>query len=87
MKPRNFGHETNLNAACLQDAVREVIEKHGGVRPAARVLKVSPAYLSRLSRGAKIWPGDALLKKLRVRRSVIYWKLGEPQLPDPPPAL
>lgn len=84
VKPRNFGSQTDLNNACLQDAVREVIKKHGGVRPAARALKMTAAYLSRLSRGAKVWPNDRLLKKFGVRRSVIYWKLGEPQLPEAP---
>lgn len=84
MKPRNFGSQTDLNSACLQDAAREAIQKHGGVRPAARALQLTAAYLSRISRGAKVWPNDKLLKKLGVRRSVIYWKLAEPQLPDPP---
>jgi len=84
MKPRNLAHQTDINSACLRDAVHVVIAKHGGVRPAARVLQVTAAYLSRLNRGHKVWPNDRLLRKLGVRRSVIYWKLGEPQLPEPP---
>jgi hypothetical protein len=78
---------TNTNAVVLQDVLRQKIEQHGGVRAAARVLQISAAYLSRLSRGEKIWPDDKLLKKLRVRRSVIYWRLGEPQVEDPPELL
>lgn len=75
---------TNTNSIVLQDVLRQKIEQHGGVRAAARVLEISAAYLSRLSRGEKIWPDDKLLKKLRIRRSVIYWRLEEPQVEDPP---
>ena len=78
---------TNTNAVVLQDVLKQKIQQHGGVRAAARVLGISAPYLSRLARGEKIWPEDKLLKKLKVRRSVIYWRLGEPQTVDDPPPL
>lgn len=58
------------------DAVRErigqLIHRHGSLRKCARVLEVSPAYLSRLFRGEKDEPSDAMLKKLGLRRHVTY---------------
>lgn len=63
---------TDVKSIVLQDVVRELIARHGGVRPAARVLKVSAAYVSRLARGEKIWPSDRLLQKLGVARIVAY---------------
>jgi hypothetical protein len=71
---------TETNNIVLRDAIGLKIKQHGGTRAAARVLQVSAAYLSRLHRGSKDWPDDKLLRKLGVRRSVIYWKLGEPQV-------
>lgn len=66
---------TEVNNLELKEAIAELVERHGGVRAAARVLKISGAYLSRLNRGEKIWPDDKVLKKLGVRRTVIYWRL------------
>lgn len=61
---------------CGYDVVRhridQLIEHHGSLRAVARVLEVSPAYLSRLSRGEKQDPSDGMLRKLRLRRVVSY---------------
>jgi hypothetical protein len=56
----------------LQQRVKEVIERHGSIRNAARVLEVDWTYLYRLSRGEKDNPGDDLLRKLKLRRVVTY---------------
>jgi hypothetical protein len=75
-------NRTQVNNAVLRQRLDELVERHGGVRAVGRVLGVSGAYISRLRRGEKVWPEDGLLKKLRLRRTVIYWRLDEPQLRD-----
>ncbi len=52
--------------------VSERIKRYGGVRAAARVLAVDPAYLSRLRDGKKRDPGPRLLKKLGLKAEVRY---------------
>jgi hypothetical protein len=49
-----------------------LVERHGGVRAAARVIKVNYAYLSRLRSGEKTNPTDAVLRKLGLRKIVVY---------------
>jgi len=49
-----------------------LVDKHGSVRAAARVLGIDHAYLYRLKVGEKTDPSDALLKKLKLRRVVSY---------------
>jgi len=56
----------------LRRAVEAAIKRYGGVRPAARVLKVDAGYLVRLRNGDKCNPSDALLRKLKLRRVVTY---------------
>lgn len=56
----------------LRERILEAIERHGSLRAAARVLQVDAAYLSRLRDGYKTDPGDALLRKLKLRRVVTY---------------
>jgi len=50
--------------------VAELVGKHGGVRPAARVLKMDHGYLHRLLTGEKKEPSAAVLRKLGLRRVV-----------------
>lgn len=52
--------------------IGQLIHRHGSLRAAARVLEISPAYLSRLFSGEKKDPSDAMLRKLRLRRVVTY---------------
>jgi hypothetical protein len=59
----------------LQERIRELIERHGSIRAAARVLEVDWTYLYRLSRGEKDGPGDDLLRKLKLRRVVSYERI------------
>jgi len=56
----------------LRQCIGELVDKHGSVRAAARVLGIDHAYLYRLKVGEKTDPSDALLKKLKLRRVVSY---------------
>jgi LmbE family N-acetylglucosaminyl deacetylase len=56
----------------LQQRINELVERHGSIRAAARVLDVDPVYLYRLSTGEKDAPGPELLRKLKLRRVVTY---------------
>lgn len=63
----------------LQQRIRELAERHGSIRAAARVLEVDHAYLYRLSTGEKDDPGEALLRKLKLRRVVTYVRTDAPR--------
>jgi len=55
----------------LEDRIQELIEHHGSVRAAARVLQVDHAYLWRLKEGEKAVPSDKLLRKMGLKRTVV----------------
>lgn len=57
----------------LQDRIAQLSERHGGLRAAARAVKVDAAYMSRLARGEKIHPSPRVLKRLGVRQVVSYF--------------
>ena len=46
----------------------EVVKEQGGLRAAARHLKIKPSYLAALMDGTKKNPGDWYLRKLGLRR-------------------
>lgn len=52
--------------------IRELAEKHGGLRAAARVLNCDAAYLLRLRDGDKRNPSTAMLRKLGIKKVVTY---------------
>jgi hypothetical protein len=56
-------------------AVKELCDKHGGVRAAARATGINYAYLSRLGNGARSNPTDSVLRKLGLERIVTLRKL------------
>jgi transcriptional regulator with XRE-family HTH domain len=56
----------------LRTRILALIERHGSLRAAARVLGVDHAYLSRLSTGENHNPSDDLLRKLGLRRLITY---------------
>lgn len=70
---------TQVNNLVLQERLNELVKQHGGVRAVGRVFGVTGAYISRLRSGEKVWPDDKLLRKMGVYRTVIYWRLSEPQ--------
>lgn len=59
-------------AISIKDAVDALVVKHGGVRPAARAIQINYAYLSRLRSGEKTNPTGAVLRKLGLRKIVVY---------------
>lgn len=58
--------------------VAEIVAKHGGIRPAARVLKMTPQYLYRLGTGEKKNASAAVLRKLGLIRVVTYIRASNP---------
>jgi hypothetical protein len=48
--------------------IKEVVKEQGGLRAAARHLKIKPSYLAALMDGTKKNPGDWYLRKLGLRR-------------------
>jgi hypothetical protein len=59
----------------LVHRVKELIDQHGSIRAAARVLEIDHAYLFRLGSGEKINPSDELLRKMRLRAVTIYERI------------
>jgi hypothetical protein len=56
----------------LANRIAELIDQHGTLRATARVLDCDPGYLSRLQSGEKDDPGEALLRRMKLRRVVTY---------------
>jgi hypothetical protein len=56
----------------LAERITELIEQHGSLRAAARVLDCDAGYLSRLQSGEKDSPEDWLLRRMKLRRVVSY---------------
>lgn len=56
----------------LESAVRTVVDKHGGIRAAARATGVDKAFISRLLRGHKTAPSEETLVKLGLRPVPLY---------------
>lgn len=59
----------------LPNRVAELIEQHGSLRAAARVLDCDPGYLSRLQSGEKNDPGDTLLRRMGLRQITTYERI------------
>lgn len=62
----------------LPSRIRELIEQHGSLRAATRVLMVDAGYLCRLNSGDKTTPDDLLLKRMGMRRVITYERIGAP---------
>ena len=54
----------------LTERIDELVIRHGGLRAAARVLGIDPAYLSKLRQGKKTNPSTQLLRRLKLQRVV-----------------
>ena len=59
-------------SALLASRIKELIVEYNGLRAAARYLRCDPAYLLRLHDGEKVNPGKAILKKLGLKKVVMY---------------
>lgn len=55
----------------LSQAAERLIDKHKGLRKAAKAIKIDPGYLSRIRNGLKTSPSDAILKRLGLARGDI----------------
>lgn len=60
----------------LTEAVQNAIDKHGGLRAAARALDINWAYLWRLHRGEKRNPTAKVLRKLKLRKVEYFEHVG-----------
>jgi len=66
-----------MNGLCRR--IQELADQHGSLRAAARVLKIDPGYLCRLMDGSKVQPSDAILRKLGLKRVVMYVPRNTPE--------
>lgn len=57
----------------LKERCEALIEKHGGLRAAARAVDVERSYFYRMATGQKDNPSSAVLRKLGLRREITYW--------------
>lgn len=62
----------------LEQRVKELVERHGSLRAAGRVVQLDPAYLHRLASGEKAAPSKDVLQRLGLRRIVTYEPLKTP---------
>jgi len=51
----------------VREAIIKAQNRHGGLRAAARALKIDVAYLQRLKTGEKCNPSDDVLRKLKLK--------------------
>lgn len=58
----------------ISEAVQVAVDRHGGLRKAARAIGVNYAYLSRLWNGAKSNPSPQVLRKLGIVKRVTFEK-------------
>jgi len=56
----------------LSDYIAQLEKMHGGLRKAARVLQIDHAYLWRLKMGQKKNPSLSILRKLGLKREIVY---------------
>lgn len=56
----------------LAQHVKVLIKQHGGLRAAARAVRLSAPYLLRLRDGDKKDPSDEVLRRLGLRRVITF---------------
>lgn len=56
----------------LQSRIAELVEQHGSLRAAARVMEIDAGYLSRLASGEKSDPGETLLRRMGLKQNITY---------------
>ncbi len=59
---------TRQEQALIRRKIREAMKRYGGLRAAARALRIKPSYLNSLRDGTRNNPGDFYLRKLGLRR-------------------
>ena len=61
-----------INTKRLVQRIDALIAQHGGIRPAARALRIDASYLAKMRSGEKNNPSDATLRKLGLRKLIRY---------------
>ena len=61
-----------LKEITLSQRVADLEQYYGGLRKAARALKIDAAYLYRLKTGEKKNPSTGIVYKLGLKRAAIY---------------
>lgn len=61
----------------IEQVIKELAEKHGSIRAAARVVKIEPSFLHRLATGERTSASDKTLRALGLKAVTIYKRLGE----------
>lgn len=61
----------------IASRIRELDAQHGGLRAAARAIDCDAAYLKRLQDGEKTNPSDTMLRKLGLKKIVVYVRENE----------
>jgi len=61
-----------MRLSTLEDAVRSVVQKHGGVRAAGIATGVDKSFISRLMNGKKVSPSADTLRALGLRAVPLY---------------
>lgn len=56
----------------LDAAVKNIVEKHGGIRAASRATGVDAAFICRLLQGKKTAPSNETLNKLGIEAVPLY---------------
>lgn len=56
----------------LNKYVQKLIKENGGLRAASRVLQIDNSYLNKMATGIRTDPSDEVLKKLKLRKLVMY---------------
>jgi hypothetical protein len=64
----SFKQPTKKEQALIRRKIREQIKKFGNVHAASKRLGINPKYMYSMNRGEKVNPGDAILRKLGLRR-------------------
>lgn len=60
------------DSVTIRQRADELVDRHGGVRRAARAIGIDDAYFSRLRDGQKKEPSARVLRKLGLTRVVTY---------------
>ena len=59
----------------LQERIAELVEEYGSLRRTARVVHIGFGHLHRIAHGETVNPGKDTLRRLGMRRIVIYEKI------------
>lgn len=70
----------NSRLVTLDQAVRAVVEKHGGVRAAERATGVDKSFISRLMNGKKVAPSAETLQALGLRAVPLFEVMKTPNV-------